>query len=69
MMHANRVSSFFVSCFAVLIETDADSALNRLLTELHPGAIYLLHGSSAMTAGVLGTFLDEAAARGYSFVY
>ena len=61
--------SFAYNDYMPSIETDADSALNRLLTELHPGAIYLLHGSSAMTAGVLGTFLDEAAARGYSFVY
>ena len=61
--------SFAYNDYMPSIETDAESALNRLLTELHPGAIYLLHGSSRMTAGVLGTFLDEAAARGYSFVF
>ena len=61
--------SFAYNDYMPSVEGDSQTALDRLLRELHPGAIYLLHGSSTMTAGILGSFLDEAAARGYSFVY
>ncbi|MFV0464690.1 MAG: N-acetylmuramoyl-L-alanine amidase [Lachnospiraceae bacterium] len=42
-------------------------ALETLLSSLHPGAIYLLHGVSETNAEVLGDFIDQARAAGYEF--
>ena len=42
-------------------------SLQMALGELHPGAIYLLHASSATNAAFLADFIDECRMRGYEF--
>lgn len=41
-------------------------SLNLLLQKLHPGAIYLLHAESQTNANILGSFIDQARAQGYT---
>lgn len=41
-------------------------SLNLLIQKLHPGAIYLLHAESQTNANILGSFIDEARAQGYT---
>lgn len=48
-------------------QPDPASSLNSMVSQLHPGAIYLLHAVSATNTQVLGQFIDEARARGYEF--
>lgn len=43
------------------------SALSGMIGGLHPGAIYMLHANSTTSAAVLGSFIDAARARGYTF--
>ncbi len=42
-------------------------ALERLISRLHDGAIYLLHSVSSTNAAILGRFIDAARAEGYTF--
>lgn len=44
-----------------------DEALERLVSRLHDGAIYLLHSVSSTNAAILGRFIDAARAEGYVF--
>jgi len=45
---------------------EADS-LAKMVSKLHPGAIYLLHAESWTNTHVLGDFIDQARAAGYTF--
>ncbi len=46
-----------------------DVALDRVVSQLHNGAIYLLHAVSQTNTNILGRFIDEAHARGFTFGY
>jgi len=46
---------------------DPDRLLEKLLRALRPGAVVLLHDTSAATLAVLPAFIREARARGYVF--
>lgn len=43
------------------------ASLQKLIDRAHPGAIYLLHSVSETNAEILGDFIDEMIAQGYSF--
>ena len=43
------------------------AALKKLETRLHPGAIYLLHAVSKTNTDILGEFIDQTRAKGYTF--
>lgn len=45
----------------------ADYAYARVMEQLHPGAVLLLHSVSQDNAQALGRIIDEARTRGYSF--
>lgn len=47
-------------------QPDKTEALKTMVEKLHPGAIYLLHGVSSTNAEVLGDFIDEIRAAGYT---
>ena len=61
----------FWSCahrdFDVENQPDPKEALDTLLSRIHPGAVILLHSLSDTNAQILGQFIDEAIARGYTF--
>lgn len=42
-------------------------AMSKTLSELHPGAIYLLHAVSKDNASILPDFIDSCRNRGYTF--
>lgn len=44
-----------------------DEALKKAMDCLHPGAVYLLHAVSSTNTAILGEFIDNAAAQGYTF--
>ncbi len=48
-------------------QPDPKSSLDKLIARAHPGAVYLLHSVSKTNAEILGDFIDEMKARGYSF--
>lgn len=48
-------------------QPDQAESLQKMISRLHPGAIYLLHGQSATNAAVLGDFIDQARELGYEF--
>lgn len=48
-------------------QPDPAEAVELLLNQLHPGAIYLLHAVSATNAQILELFIDQAKMRGYEF--
>lgn len=48
-------------------QPEPTAALNKMVSRLHPGAIYLLHAVSATNTEVLGDFIDQARAAGYEF--
>ena len=48
-------------------QMDPDEALDRCVSYLHPGAIYLLHAVSSTNTQILSDFIDEARDRGYEF--
>ena len=43
------------------------SALQKAVSALHPGAVYLLHAVSKTNAAMLGDLIDQARAKGYTF--
>lgn len=45
----------------------AEAACEKAVNALHDGAIYLLHAVSSDNAEMLGDFIDEARAKGYTF--
>ncbi len=48
-------------------QPEPEAALQKLIERAHPGAIYLLHSVSETNAGILGDFIDEMIAQGYTF--
>lgn len=48
-------------------QPDHAASLQKLIDRAHPGAIYLLHSVSETNAAILGDFIDEMVAQGYSF--
>ncbi|GAA4371133.1 polysaccharide deacetylase family protein [Hymenobacter saemangeumensis] len=50
------------------VAQDEQKLLHRLLAALKPGAVFLLHDSSAATASILDTFIQEAKNRGFKIV-
>lgn len=59
--------SFAYKDWVVDEQPDPDAALSKMLEQLHPGAIYLLHAVSSTNAQVLGDFIDAAKTEGYVF--
>ncbi len=49
-------------------QPDPEESLQKLIDRAHPGAIYLLHSVSETNAEILGDFIDEMLAEGYTFV-
>ncbi len=49
-------------------QPEQTASLQKLIDRAHPGAIYLLHSVSETNAEILGDFIDEMLAQGYSFV-
>lgn len=47
-------------------QPDPDTAYRKVTGALHPGAIYLLHAVSETNSEILGSFIDEARAQGYT---
>lgn len=45
----------------------ADYALETVMSRIHPGAVILLHAVSPDNANALGSIIDAARAKGYSF--
>lgn len=45
---------------------DKAKLLNKLLTRLNPGAVFLFHDTSATTTAVLPAFIKQAKAQGYT---
>lgn len=50
-------------------QPDPAETLQRVTSQLHPGAIYLLHAVSTSDTQALAPFIDEARAQGYTFGY
>lgn len=48
-------------------QPDPAAALQQIVSELHPGAVYLLHAVSETNVSILSDFIDAAHARGYRF--
>lgn len=44
-----------------------EQALNLIVKNIHPGAIFLLHMDSNTNTAILGDFIDKARAMGYEF--
>ena len=59
--------SFAYMDYDVNNQPDPTEALNKVVSKLHPGAIYLLHAESETNTKILGQFIDEARAQGYRF--
>lgn len=48
-------------------QPDPDEALATLAKRTHPGAIYLLHAVSKTNTQIMGQFIDDTRAAGYTF--
>ena len=48
-------------------QPDPQTALQKLVDRLHPGALYLLHAVSETNTEILGDFIDQARSQGYEF--
>ena len=48
-------------------QPDPDQALATLAKRSHPGAIYLLHAVSKTNTQIMGQFIDDTRAAGYTF--
>lgn len=59
--------SFAYVDYDVKNQPDHAQSLDKMITKLHPGAIYLLHAESETNAAVLGDFIDRVRAAGYEF--
>ncbi len=59
--------SFAYVDYDVNNQPDQTESLQKCLSKLHSGAIYLLHAESATNAAILGDFIDQARAQGYTF--
>lgn len=58
--------SFAYLDYDVNNQPDEQQSYEKLVSKLHPGAIYLLHPESQTNADILGEFIDEARAEGYT---
>ncbi len=59
--------SFAYLDYDVNNQPDRAESLKKMVDRLHPGAVYLLHAESETNAAVLGDFIDQARAKGYTF--
>ncbi len=59
--------SFAYQDWLVDDQPDEAESLEKMLSQLHPGAIYLLHAVSETNANILGEFIDEVRSAGYEF--
>lgn len=59
--------SFAYTDYNVNAQKDPAEALQNCMTQLHPGAIYLLHAVSSTNCAILGDFIDGVRAQGYEF--
>ncbi len=59
--------SFAYYDYDVKKQPSASSALSKLNSALHPGAVYLLHAVSDTNASILGNFIDHVRNMGYEF--
>ena len=63
--------TFFWSLAYVDWNTDkqptADEAFSKLIPRIHPGAVVLLHSTSATNAAILDELLTKWEAMGYTF--
>lgn len=59
--------SFAYKDWEVDNQPDPAYALDRMTSQLHGGAIYLLHAVSETNTKVLGSFIDNARQEGYTF--
>ncbi|MDU5947576.1 MAG: polysaccharide deacetylase family protein, partial [Paenibacillus macerans] len=51
----------------VKAQRGADYAYRQVVSQLHPGAVILLHSVSKDNAAALGSIIDEARRQGYEF--
>lgn len=58
--------SFAYLDYDVNNQPDQTQSLQKLVDRMHPGAIYLLHAESETNTAILGSFIDQAKAAGYS---
>lgn len=49
------------------VQRGAKYAFDSVMSQLHPGAVILLHSVSKDNADALGSIIDEARKRGYEF--
>lgn len=59
--------SFAYLDYDVENQPDPAESLQKAISKLHPGAIYLLHAESETNTQILGDFIDQARAQGYEF--
>lgn len=59
--------SFAYLDYDVNNQPDPTEALNKLISRLHTGGIFLLHAESTTNTQILGDFIDQARAAGYEF--
>lgn len=59
--------SFAYADWDVNNQPDQSTALNKLVSAAHPGAIYLLHSVSKTNAEILGDMIDKIRADGFEF--
>lgn len=59
--------SFAYLDYDVENQPDPAESLQKIVSKLHPGAIYLLHAESETNTQILGDFIDQARAQGYEF--
>lgn len=58
--------SFAYLDYDVNNQPDQTQSLQKLVDRMHLGAIYLLHAESETNTAILGSFIDQAKAAGYS---
>lgn len=59
--------SFAYLDYDVENQPDPAESLQKIMSKLHPSAIYLLHAESETNTQILGDFIDQARAQGYEF--
>lgn len=48
-------------------QPDPEEAFNKIIYQVHPGGVFLLHAVSKTNVAILGDLIDEIRAMGYSF--
>ena len=59
--------SFAYLDYDVENQPDPVESLQKIMSKLHPGALYLLHGEYETNTQILGDFIDQVRAQGYEF--